>query len=220
CTDSNQVIANRIRLAASTLPLERWALACQEHTDVCRPVNTNDLGKGTLVYETGLPACDALYTTQPDVLIGVMTADCVGILLTDPTTPCLAAIHSGWPGTLASITKKTVASLIRQGLLHPETTTAFFSPSILFSSFEVGMDLVDRFIERGFDLEGCVRQVSEEKAYLDNQGLNEKMLKECGITKIHLSKIDTKTHPDLCFSYRNKDIGRHFTYGYIKGSSR
>ena len=48
---------------------------------------------------------DAVYTTEPNILIGVFTADCLGILVVDETTPCICAIHSGWKGTTLEITK-------------------------------------------------------------------------------------------------------------------
>lgn len=57
---------------------------------------------------------DAVYTTEPNILIGVFTADCLGILVVDETTPCICAIHSGWKGTTLEITKKCLSELIEK----------------------------------------------------------------------------------------------------------
>ena len=49
---------------------------------------------------------DALVTNLPGVSIGVRTADCVPILLYDPVKRVIAAIHSGWKGTVQMISRK------------------------------------------------------------------------------------------------------------------
>jgi len=70
-----------------------------------------------------------------------------------------------------------------------------------------------------------IRRLSNEKALLDNKGINAQMLINAGIAKenIHLSSIDTLTDIDNGFSYRINNClkefpkcGEHFTYGYIK----
>ncbi len=48
-----------------------------------------------------LEGYDAFTTNLPGVAIGVRTADCVPILLYDPGKRVIAAIHSGWKGTLS-----------------------------------------------------------------------------------------------------------------------
>ncbi|MFO0767025.1 MAG: polyphenol oxidase family protein [Nitrospiraceae bacterium] len=52
---------------------------------------------------------DALVTNQPGVMVTVRTADCVPVLLHDPTSRVVAAIHAGWRGAVAGIVPKTIA---------------------------------------------------------------------------------------------------------------
>ncbi len=54
---------------------------------------------------------DALITREPGVLLIVQTADCVPILLADTKNKAIAAIHSGWRGTLARIAEKTLGQM-------------------------------------------------------------------------------------------------------------
>src|SRR2546423_11230512 len=54
---------------------------------------------------------DALVTCEPGMLVGVRTADCVPILLVDPVSRAIAAIHAGWRGTAEYISAKTVHEL-------------------------------------------------------------------------------------------------------------
>lgn len=217
CLDPNAIMANRKELEKETLPLDHWALPWQKHTDQMYRVTEKDRGKGSTDKNTSIMGVDALYTTEPETLIGVFTADCVGLLLVDETTPCICAIHSGWKGTVQAITDKTVTELIQQNLIHPETTKAYFSPSLQFSTLEVGMEVVDQLKANHIDMEGCIKYMPNDKAYIDNQGMNIKMLEKHGIKDIYPSSYDTK--PDSrCFSYRRdgKFTGEHFTFAYIK----
>ena len=218
CINTEDVLKNRKQLAEEIqMPLERWALPWQKHTANIHRITKEDIGKGSINANTSVLNTDAVYTTEPNVLIGVFTADCVGLVLADETTPCIACIHSGWKGTVQAITDKTVQELIEKGLIHPESTKAYFSPSLLFDTLEVGMEVIDQLKANHIDMEGCVRYMPNDKAYIDNQGMNILMLKKHGITQIYPSSYDTKP-TDTCFSYRRegKKTGEHFTFGFIK----
>lgn len=220
CINPEQVMLNRKRMASElNMPLENWALPWQKHTNHSYQVTSKDLGKGAFDKDTSIMNVDAVYTTEANILIGVFTADCLGILVVDETTPCICAIHSGWKGTTLEITKKTIQELIDKHLIHPKTTHVYFSPSIQYDSLEVGMEVVDKMKQISTDTTPFIRYMPNNKAYIDNQGINIEMCKELGIPEknIHPSPYDTKKETETCFSYRNdKQTGEHFTFGYIK----
>ncbi|MGM9947815.1 polyphenol oxidase family protein [Floccifex sp.] len=217
CIHPEDVLKNRHRLEQETLPLSNWVLSWQKHTANVVRVYKEDRGKGAYEKESSILNTDALYTTDANTLIGVFTADCVGLLLVDESTPCVCVIHSGWKGTCQGIVNKVVKQLIAENILHPKNTKAFFSPSILWDSLEVGMEVIDQIHQLDFDVEPFIRYMPHQKAYLDNQGINIQMLKNNGITQIVESIWDTKKEKEICFSYRNdKKTGEHFTFGYIK----
>lgn len=222
CQNPENVMINRNNLSEFLqLPLENWVLPWQKHTDQFTCARLENRGQGAFDKNTSIMDVDAIYTTEHNLLIGVFTADCVGMLVIDETTPFIGAIHSGWKGTTQAITTKCIQAWIQQGLIHPEHTTVFFSPSILFDSLEVGLEVVEQIQKLPFDTSPYIRYTSNKKAYIDNQGLNFKMLTNEGILPehCHLSSLDTKKEIQDCFSYRNdKKTGEHFTYGFIKKS--
>ena len=50
---------------------------------------------------------DFLITNQP-IALGVMTADCLPIVMHDTTTHAVGIIHAGWRGTLAGVTLQAI----------------------------------------------------------------------------------------------------------------
>src|SRR5690606_16885878 len=52
---------------------------------------------------SGLDCTDALVTDIPNICIAVLAADCVPILIYDPKRKVIAAVHSGWKGTVGKI---------------------------------------------------------------------------------------------------------------------
>lgn len=218
CVDPEKVKVNRDRLQKELgIPLENWALPWQKHTANLAHVTSEDKGRGAIDISTSIMETDAVFTTERNTLIGVFTADCIGLVLVDETTPCICTIHSGWKGTAQAITYKSAKYLIDHGFMKPENIKAYFSPSIQYDSLEVGMEVVDMMKELPFDLEDCIRYMPNEKAYIDNQGINIKMLKELGISQIYPSSYDTKKEKDICFSYRvERPTGEHFTFAYLK----
>ncbi len=220
CLDPEKVMINRYQLSQElNQPLSNWALPWQKHTANIYEVTQKDKQKGAFDKDTSIMNVDAVYTCEKNILIGVFTADCVGIFLVDETKPSICCIHSGWKGTVQAITDKCVKELIQNKIINPKTTKAFFSPSILFDSLEVGMEVIEQIKQLNFDVKPFIRYMPNQKAFIDNQGLNIQMLLNNGlnIDNIYPSKLDTKKELNDCFSFRNdKKTGEHFTYGYIK----
>jgi hypothetical protein len=223
CIDPEKVMENRKALACECgIPLENWALSWQKHTDAFYEIKKEDIGAGAYDKNTSIMQVDALYTCEPNVLIGVFTADCVGMILADEENGCIAAIHSGWKGTVSAITYKTAKHLFENKKMDPKTTQVYFSPSILFDSLEVGMEVIDQIRAlKCIDPSPYIRIASSEKGFIDNQGLNMAMLEALGVPKenLHPSSLDTKKELTDCFSFRNdKQTGEHFTYAFLQSN--
>ena len=84
---------------------------------------------------------DAVITDKKDVLIGVIVADCVPILLFDPSQEIIAAVHAGWKGTADGILKKTIDRMGSDFGCRSEDILVAIGPSIRQCSYEVGADV-------------------------------------------------------------------------------
>ncbi|MDP8257014.1 MAG: peptidoglycan editing factor PgeF [Candidatus Alcyoniella australis] len=94
------------------------------------------------------PEADALVCSVPGVAIGVLTADCVPILLADPCSGAVAAIHAGWRGTFDDAPGAAVRSLCDEFGAKPGQILAALGPSIGPASYAVSPDLARQFIGR------------------------------------------------------------------------
>ncbi len=90
--------------------------------------------------ESGAQTCDALYTSQPGVALLARAADCVPVLLADPATGWIAAVHSGRPGLAAGVVPAAVAALRAEGA---DPSVAWIGPHVCGSCYEVPADLQD-----------------------------------------------------------------------------
>lgn len=94
------------------------------------------------------PAGDALLTDEPGVLLSVRAADCLPLLLADPTHRAVAAVHAGWRGMLQRVIEKTVGEMRRLFGSKPETLLAAIGPSIRACCYDVGQEVFDAFCGR------------------------------------------------------------------------
>lgn len=117
---------------------------------------------------------DALITAEPNVLLGVTVADCTPILLYDPKTQHIAAIHAGWRGTEQMIALATVRRLIELGS-NPTDLYAFIGASASKENYEVGVEVATLFESKHST------ELPSDKYLLDVKGANHEQLLFAGI---------------------------------------
>lgn len=141
---------------------------------------------------TSRPEGDAVVTFEPGVRIGVVTADCVPIILYAPDIRGVAAVHAGWKGSLGGIIDNTISLFTDKGA-DTSKMSALFGPSISGEVYEVNEEMGRLFAEAGFG--DCVFRGEgvEAKPHIDLQGVNVKRLRRCGLLpeNIHESSYCT-----------------------------
>ncbi len=174
------------------------------------------------------PDTDALVTFKRNFPIGVVTADCVPVIVYAPDVEGAAAIHAGWKGTLGGIVDKTLDVLEEHGA-SPAEMTAAFGPSISKEKYEVDEALADKFREAGFGDYVSYPDGEGSKPHLDLQGVNVERLLRRGIKHENIisnpdctySTLNSEGQP-IYQSYRrsNGAPGRNLTLVYIHTDSK
>jgi YfiH family protein len=153
-----------------------------------------------------LKGFDAFITNLPGISIGVRTADCVPILLSDPENHVIAAVHSGWKGTVLKVSQVTVERMRENFGTRPEHLHAVIGPCIGPKSFQVGEEVVGQFRDAGFPMpsiwsflgpgDGCPMSGGH---HIDLPLANKWILRECGIPEENIQVCDIDTYRDPSF---------------------
>ncbi len=89
----------------------------------------------------GTPAtADAMVTARPGVALLARAADCVPVLLADPATGWIAAVHSGRQGLAAGVVTAAVDAVRSHG---GDPVVAWVGPHVCGACYEVPADLQD-----------------------------------------------------------------------------
>ena len=112
----------------------------QFHSPLIRIVGANT---APLATPEGRPILrgDALITSRPDILLAILTADCVPVLVADTRRRVVAAFHAGWRGTLARIVERGIGTLRFQFGSRPKDLIAAIGPGIGACCYSVGEEV-------------------------------------------------------------------------------
>lgn len=93
-------------------------------------------------------SCDALWSDEREVALGIKVADCLPVTMIDPVHSIIANAHSGWRGAVQQITSVVLDSLERSTRFSAADSLAYLGPSIRSCCFEVGEEVAAQFDER------------------------------------------------------------------------
>ncbi|HTU34674.1 MAG TPA: peptidoglycan editing factor PgeF [Candidatus Acidoferrum sp.] len=192
---------------------------------------------------------DALFTREPGMLLTVQTADCIPILFADTRARAIAAIHSGWRGTLRRIAEKTLGRMRMEFGTRPEDVVVAIGPGIGGCCYEVGHEVAKEFASQFRQarewFEGPFTAIAAgdsdpnwlpwltmappghapepPRVHLNLIAANRAILVDAGVRpqRIAVSGFCTSCRTDLFFSYRREsETGRMMAAIGIRGKSQ
>lgn len=157
--DASQVLNNRMRLLAAInqqlsrqLDTESGLSSCLSSGQSINSLHWVNQVHGNQIHDLDNTVlgmrpmnADAMISQQPGVGLAIMTADCVPIVLYQPVTGRIAAIHAGWQGLACGVIQTTAA---RFDLFAP--IMAWIGVCISQDNYEVGASVRDQL------LNGCI----------------------------------------------------------------
>lgn len=197
---------------------DRLVLSKQVHQDTVRQVTAADAGKGLL-----RPAdytADALVTNVPGMSLMVFSADCIILLLHDPVTGSIGAVHAGWRGTALDLPAKAVAEMGRLYGARPRDIHVAIGPGIGACCFETHDDVPDALraaFGPGLNFSMFPQPDRPGKWAVDLKAVNAWRLTEAGVPReqIDLCPICTACNTDLFWSHRRTGDRRGVQGGLI-----
>ena len=156
-----------------------------------------------------VPSADGAITSEVDVVCGVMTADCLPILLCDDSGTHVAAVHAGWRGLVSGVLEAAMSAFVARGT-RPARVLCWLGPAIGPSAYEVGVQVFDAL--RGQDGAAAMTPSSNGGWHLDLYDLARMRLKRTGVQQFFGGDFCTCSEADRFFSYRRDGIcGRQAT---------
>jgi len=156
---------------------------------------------------------DFIITNVAHVGIGIMTADCLPIILFDKRNQVVAVIHAGWRGSAGNIVGMAFKKMKETYNTEVEDVTVIFGPSAKVCCYKVGDDFIEQLGE--FEFLDRVVQRRSDGLYFDLPAFNVIMLEELGFKKeaFKLGYNDcTVCNPSFHSVRRQKDgSGRNMT---------
>jgi len=198
--DNKVDVLSNYRLVAEDIGLEfeNMVASRQQHTDNIRIITNEDAGKGVTkpsdIFDT-----DGLVTGEKNIPLVVFSADCYPVLLADKEKNAVAAVHSGWKGTLLDIAGKAVEIMTERFNVKPENIVAAVGTGIGSCCFETKEDVASKF-----DKKYIYREINGSY-YIDLKGMIKDSLLKRGVLEenVFLSKRCTMCENDLFYSYRS-----------------
>ncbi|HEY6817223.1 MAG TPA: peptidoglycan editing factor PgeF [Croceibacterium sp.] len=200
--DRNRVMKNRWRAVAAVRRYARLATVYQHHSsDVAVIKEPWPDGAG--------PRADAMVTDVPDLLLGVVTADCAPVLLADREAGVIGAAHAGWRGAHGGVLENTVAAMERLGASAGRIAAAV-GPAIAQPSYEVDGGFRAEFAagDERFFVPG-----REGRWQFDLEGYVAARLRAAGVATVDPLGLDTYADDTRFFSYRRATHRGEPTYG-------
>ena len=158
------------------------------------------------------PHADALVTDRPDLVLGILTADCAPVLLADRQAGVIGAAHAGWKGALGGVTDATITAMERLGARR-ERIAAAVGPCIAQASYEVDQAFHDRFCQATPANAAYFVTGSAEHWQFDLEGYVAGRLAAQGVGQVERLGLDTYAAPQRFFSYRRACHRGEASYG-------
>jgi hypothetical protein len=170
-----------------------------------RQVRVVPASAATSLDAAALPDGDAVVSNVAGAALAVVVADCVPLLVVDPRVGAAAAVHAGWRGTCAGVTRAAVDAMRHAWGTNPEDLVAALGPAIGPDDYVVGDGLIGAFEQAGHG-EGVSRWFSRRdgRLHLDLWRANVDQLKAAGVhaDRIVTAELSTFAHPAWLESYR------------------
>ena len=154
---------------------------------------------------------DALITNIKGYALGVVTADCVPVILYDSKNQFIGCIHAGWKGAFSGIIENTIKKF--KSLNSKNDILASVGPCIGPKSYEVDINFYKKFLLQSKKNKAYfIKKNNVKKLFNLRKYVNDKLLR-LNVKVDHVNH-DTFKEKSSFFSYRRsqklleKDYGR------------
>ena len=157
------------------------------------------------------PVGDYLFTQKKLCGIGVVTGDCLPIVMYDPVAHAAGTVHAGWKGLAAGVFQIAVQEMIEKIGIQSENLIIYLGPAARPCCYEVQQDFIDCFRKQSISVGDHFFIKKDDKIYFDSRVYTNVIARNLGIkheniyTRYNVCTICTLS---FCSYRRQKDKAR------------
>lgn len=152
------------------------------------------------------PEGDYLITQQPQIGLGVYTADCLPIIFIDEENHAIGIAHAGWAGTLKQVATTTLRAMEKEFGTQIDRVVIVFGPSALRCCYEVQEDFRERLGGSSFESHVLIKR--DGRLFFDLPLYNRLALSTYGVPSssfVTTDNVCTICNPTYCSNRRNRE---------------
>ncbi|MFO7557241.1 MAG: peptidoglycan editing factor PgeF [Desulfobacterales bacterium] len=199
--DNPKDVKKNRKAIAQCLGMDEPVFANQVHgTNIIRLKKENTTATSLSNQQEG----DALITDIPGVLIAIQAADCQPVLLYEPEHHVIAAVHSGWRGSIQNIIGRTIQCMKTEFDCSPEKIVGGIGPSL--------GPCCGEFVQYKKEIPKEFWGFRTGKHHFDFWAISSQQLRTEGVLpeNIHISGLCTSCRTDYFYSFRRQGTTGRF----------
>ena len=203
--DNKKIIKKNLSLISKKIMVDKKKLALMYQTHSNKVLVINNKNKNSIKFKS-----DAIITKIKGLALGVVTADCVPIILYDVKNHIIGCIHAGWKGASSGIIENTVKKFKK--LNSNNKIYAAIGPCIGDKSYEVDLPFYRKFMlisKKNYIY--FKTKKNKKKLFNLRKYINDKLIK----LNVIVDNIDKDTFREKSnfFSYRRSQKMKQNDYG-------
>lgn len=189
--NSTEVIKNRRQFFQELgIGEDAVIVASQPHSNKVVHVSISEKGRGSIDQNGEISGADGLVTADKQIFLMIKTADCLPVLIYDPSLKIVMAIHAGWRSIIDQIIPEAIYKIQKMGS-DPDNLIVGVGPSICQKHFVVKNSVLKLFLENY----PSATFVRNNDGYVD---LKKAITIDLKKAKIHPSNIEVAHYCTVC----------------------
>jgi len=203
--DNKNFIHKNLTLVSKKIKINKNKLLLMHQTHSNKVIIINKKNKQFKKFKS-----DSIVTKLKGIALGVVTADCVPIILYDVKNEIIGCVHAGWKGASSGIIENTITKFKRLGL--DNNIHACIGPCIGKKSYEVSLDFFRFFINQSKkNTIYFIKKNKSKRLFNLRKYVSDKLIK-LNVKVDHVNR-DTFTDKNNFFSYRRSQKLHETDYG-------